>query len=248
MQPLLSAQNLVVKLDGRVILESVSLIIAKGELTTLIGPNGAGKSTLVKVLLGLHPHSEGTLQKSPDLVLGYVPQRFVVDPVLPVTVSRFLKLNFTDQARVAEVVAEIGLKHLLAVQLSALSGGELQRVLLARSLLRKPNVLILDEPMQGIDVAGQGEFYELLDNIRSKHDMGILMVSHDLHWVFSRTDKVICLNQHICCEGHPDDVSKTAAFMTLFGTERKTPFALYTHHHNHHHGLHGEVINDKTEE
>jgi len=245
MNNLLIAKNISVRQGDRLLLADISLSLHAGELVTLIGPNGAGKSTLVKALLGLMPLHSGSIHKAADLVVGYVPQSFGVDPALPLTVLRFLSLNFKDKARVWAVIDDIGLGSIQQAALSALSGGELQRVLLARSLLRQPQLLILDEPLQGIDVAGQAEFYELLDRIRQLYRVAILMVSHDLHWVFSRTDKVICLNQHICCEGHPKEVSQTQEFMVLFGSELKAPFALYTHHHNHQHSLHGDVIPTK---
>ncbi len=226
---------------GRQILEQVDLAIHRGEIVTLIGPNGAGKSTLVRVLLGLMKPDGGTVWLRPGLRIGYMPQRLVVDPVLPLTVRRFLTLGRRcDPQRLRQVLAEVGVAYLLDTPIQHASGGELQRILLARALLRDPDLLVLDEPVQGVDITGQLELYRLIGEIRERLDCGILLVSHDLHLVMATTDRVLCLNRHLCCSGSPEDVSSDPAYLALFGAV--PGLAPYTHHHNHRHGPDGRLL------
>lgn len=220
------------------VLSNVDLDLRAGQLLTLIGPNGAGKTTLVKIVLGLLNADSGHIVRHPDLRIGYMPQKLHIDPTLPVTLQRFLKLAESDSALCLNAANEVGIEHLIELPLQSLSGGEMQRALLARAILRKPNLLVLDEPVQGVDVAGQEALYRLIGALRDRLHCGVLMVSHDLHLVMSSTDEVICLNQHICCHGHPDQVSNNPAFLELFGSKT----APYTHNHDHQHNLHGEVI------
>ncbi|MEH6467469.1 MAG: ATP-binding cassette domain-containing protein, partial [Porticoccus sp.] len=175
-----------------------------------------------------------------NLRIGYMPQKLHIDPTLPVTLQRFLKLAEPDPIKCLNAAKEVGIERLIRSPLQFLSGGEMQRALLARAILRKPNILVLDEPVQGVDVVGQEALYRLIGQLRERLHCGVLMVSHDLHLVMSATDEVICLNQHICCHGHPDQVSNNPAFLELFGSKT----ALYTHNHDHDHDLHGEVIDD----
>ncbi|MAM71314.1 MAG: zinc ABC transporter ATP-binding protein ZnuC [Gammaproteobacteria bacterium] len=243
---LLEAQNISLTIEGKHILHNVSLDIDEGQIVTLIGPNGAGKTTLVKVVLGLLEPGSGKINRRKKLRIGYMPQRLQVDPSMPISVKKFLQLAV--QARpenIESVLQEVKALHLLTSQVHALSGGELQRVLLARALIQDPQLLVLDEPVQGVDISGQAELYALIASIRNKHRCGILMVSHDLHLVMSATDEVICLNQHVCCHGLPEQVSNDPAYLELFGKKEAEALAVYTHHHNHSHGLDGEVLDDK---
>ncbi len=228
-------------LRGRRVLDHVDLAVHRGEIVTLIGPNGAGKSTLVKVLLGLMKADQGSVYLRPDLRIGYMPQRLTIDPVLPLTVRRFLTLGKRcSETRMREVLQEVGAGELLETPIQNTSGGELQRILLARALLRDPDLLILDEPVQGVDITGQLDLYRLISRIRDRLNCGILMVSHDLHLVMATTDRVLCLNQHVCCSGHPEDVSSDPAYLALFGSP--PGLAVYTHHHNHRHDLDGHIV------
>ena len=228
---------------SRAILQDVSLDIEQGQIVTLIGPNGAGKTTLVKVALGLLAPQRGLVSRSQGLRIGYMPQKLRLETTMPIRTQRFLKLvPGADDAAIATALQEVGASSVLRSSLHDLSGGELQRVLLARALLLKPQLLVLDEPVQGVDLKGQAELYQLITRIRDQRQCGVLMVSHDLHLVMSATDEVICLNQHICCQGHPEQVSNDPAYLELFGRQGAEAMAIYTHHHNHHHDLQGEVV------
>ena len=239
---LIQLDNVGVAFSGQPVLQQVQLALRAGEIVTLIGPNGAGKSTLVRTVLGLLTPDSGTVQRKPRLRIGYMPQKLQVDPTLPLSVLRFLRLvPGVSRGMALGALAEVGAKKVLDSPLQSISGGELQRVLLARALLRKPELLVLDEPVQGVDVAGQAELYRLISRLRDRHGCGVLMVSHDLHLVMSATDKVICLNRHVCCSGHPEQVSNDPAFIELFGQDAKS-LAIYHHHHDHSHDLHGEVV------
>lgn len=223
------------------ILIDVDLRVEPGEIITLIGPNGAGKTTLVKIVLGLVHADTGSITRHPNLRIGYMPQKLHVDPTLPITLGRFLKLSNSDTTQCISALEEVGISQHMNSPLQSLSGGEMQRALLARAILRKPNFLVLDEPVQGVDVTGQEALYRLINQLRDRLPCGVLMVSHDLHLVMSSTDQVVCLNQHICCHGRPDQVSVNPAFIELFGSKT----AIYTHQHDHHHDLHGEVVTPK---
>jgi zinc transport system ATP-binding protein len=170
-----------------------------------------------------------------------MPQRVHIDPSLPLTTRRFLQLGGASRAAIDSALAEVGIAGSEDRPLQALSGGELQRTLLARALLREPDLLVLDEPVQGVDLAGQTAMYELIGAVRQRRSCGVLMVSHDLHWVMATTDHVLCLNQHICCEGHPEHVGNDPAYHALFGANATGNIALYQHHHNHRHDVHGDV-------
>jgi len=241
-RPLISAEHVSVIHGDQTILQDTSLAIRPQELVTLIGPNGAGKSTFIRVLLGLLKPSSGTVQQQEGLIIGYMPQRLVIDPSLPLNVERFLLLAGKHSLKKSSDNLDrcldlTGVKHLRRHSVQSLSGGELQRVLLARALFRDPQLLVLDEPVQGVDVSGQSALYKLIGDIRDETQCGILMVSHDLHLVMAETDRVICLNQHICCEGHPDTVSVHPEFLQLFGETKNSHVAVYTHHHDHDHDI-----------
>jgi len=213
-------------------LQDVSLEVKSGEIVTLIGPNGAGKSTLVRVVLGLISPAAGSVTRADYLQVGYMPQRLSVDPTLPLTVKRFLSLSRVKFSLIESTLEEVGASPLLNRPFQHLSGGEMQRVLLARALLRRPDLLVLDEPIQGVDVNGQYELYQLIGQIREQRGCGILMVSHELHLVMAATDHVICLDRRICCSGHPHIVSNHPAYLALFGVNTAQAIAIYQHHHS----------------
>jgi zinc transport system ATP-binding protein len=216
----------------RVVLERVSLAVSAGAIVTLVGPNGAGKTTLLRILLGLQKPSTGSAWRRPALRIGYLPQRLAIDETLPLTVARLLALAGPQHRnRIDAALAEVGAGPLARMPVQTLSGGELQRVLLARALLREPDLLVLDEPVQGVDVTGQGELYALIRRIRDQRGCGVLLVSHDLHLVMAASDEVVCLNRHVCCSGHPEAVTRHPAYRALFGEA----IAVYAHHHDHVH-------------
>jgi len=243
---LIRARALSVTRNGRQILRKADLDIAPGKIVTLIGPNGAGKTTLVRAVLGLIQVSEGSLEKAPGLRIGYMPQKLHIDASLPLTVGRFLALGGPPRVNLSEILQLTGIDKLVDMPIQSLSGGETQRVLLARALLRDPQLLVLDEPVQGVDVAGQSALYALINEIRNQRQCGVLLVSHDLHLVMATTDTVICLNQHVCCHGHPEQVTNDPAYLALFGDAVGAlvapQVAIYTHHHDHQHDAHGNVI------
>lgn len=241
---LIKASGLSLGLDGRQILQDINMELRAGQLLTLIGPNGAGKTTLVRLVLGLLQPDQGTLQRMDGMRIGYMPQKLFVEPTLPLTVRRFLQISAISRTQVKPLLDEVRISHLLDQQVSRLSGGEMQRVLLARALGRDPHLLVLDEPAQGVDVNGQIELYELINTIRASHGCGVLMVSHDLHLVMASTDEVICLNKHICCHGKPEQVSNDPAYLAMFGRRQAQTLAVYTHHHNHSHDIKGAIVSD----
>lgn len=236
---LVNAHDVTLAIGKRLILDRVNMAVRSGDIVTVIGPNGAGKSTLIKVLLGLRPMTSGRVDLRPGLRVGYVPQRFPILPNVPLDVHRLMTLTLkaTDE-EVAAALKETGVAHLIDDRVDALSGGELQRVLLARALLRKPDLLVLDEPVQAVDFHGELKLYELISNIRKSRGCGILMVSHDLHMVMAESDHVICLNGHVCCEGGPQAVQKDPEFVKLFGPSAAQMIAAYAHHHDHDHESH----------
>jgi zinc transport system ATP-binding protein len=230
---LIQLHDVSVKFHQHLALQNISLNLNRREIVTLIGPNGAGKSTLVRVILGLLQPYAGIVMRQTGIRIGYMPQKLHIDAVLPLTVERFLTLQGEQPKQILQqTLSEVGVKlALLKRPIQQISGGEMQRVLLARALLREPDLLVLDEPIQGVDVIGQYELYELIAKIRTQRGCGILMVSHDLHLVMAATDLVVCLNQHICCMGHPETVSQHPAYQALFGIRAAADLAIYAHHH-----------------
>ncbi len=233
--PLVAASGLGIRRGRRWIIDSVDVAIAPGEIVALIGPNGAGKTTLVRALLGLVQPDSGTVTRRNDLAVGYVPQRVHFDPTLPLTVGRLMTSVIRyPRDRVLAALAETGMESHLSSSVSDLSGGELQRVLMARALLCNPNLLILDEPLQGVDHFGETELYELIAKVAADHGCGILMVSHDLHMVMAATDRVLCVNGHVCCTGKPSEVAGHPEFQRLFGSALAgRDFYLHAHDHRH---------------
>ena len=236
MSSIIECKNLSVVLQGKSILKDVSISISQRDFITIIGPNGAGKSMLLKCLMGFYKPSAGKVTKKRRLRIGYVPQRIALDNSMPINVKRFLSLRKKVISENLEKTAEeTNINAVLNKPLSILSGGELQRVLLARSLIDDPEILILDEPAQNLDISGQLSFYKLLERVYEQRSLSILMVSHDLHMVMASTKKVICLFHHICCSGEPSTITQDPEFVSLFGTDMANMMAVYQHSHNHKH-------------
>ena len=223
-------------------MRGVSLTLNAGEIMTLIGPNGAGKSTTAKLVLGVLKPDEGSTWRRPGLRIGYVPQRLAIDWTLPLSVRRFMDLTGRiDDAAARRALGETEVGHLARAEMQTLSGGEFQRVLLARAIARQPELMVLDEPVQGVDYAGEAALYDLIRRIRDRHGCGILLISHNLHLVMAATDRVICLNGHVCCSGTPRTVAASAEYMELFGARAAAGLAVYEHHHDHTHLPDGRV-------
>jgi len=236
---LISARDLTIKLGGKTILDRVTLDVARGEIVTIVGPNGSGKSTLLRSLIGALPTARGAVEHAKNLRIGYVPQKLHIDASLPLTVRRFLSVprKVSDVAALA-ALERTGAAALPKRQMADLSGGQFQRVLLARALLSNPDVLILDEPTQGLDQPGSADFYHLVEELRRDLGCAVLMVSHELHVVMAASDRVICLNGHVCCEGAPEHVASAPEYRALFGSGTQGALALYRHEHDHHHHAH----------
>ena len=233
---LISADHVCVRFGADEVLHDISLKIDRGEIVTILGPNGSGKSTLLRALLGIVPVAEGRILREAGLRVGYVPQKLTIDRTMPITVRRFLSLptRVSDSAA-AEALARVGMAGQEREQMTTLSGGQLQRVLLARALLGKPQILMLDEPTSGLDQPGEAAFYRLIEEVRTETGAAVLMISHDLHVVMAASDRVICLNGHICCEGTPRVVSNAPEYRALFGLGTQGALALYRHEHDHDH-------------
>ena len=233
---LVSLKDVDVSLAGAPVLQRVNLNLAAREIVTIIGPNGSGKSTLLRTVIGALRPATGTVTRREGLRIGYVPQKLDIDPTLPLTVRRFLSLptRVTD-AQAGDVLSRVGAEGLSSRQMVDLSGGQFQRVLLARALLNKPELLILDEATQGLDQAGSAAFYRLIEDVRADLECAVLMVSHELHVVMAASDRVICLNGHVCCEGAPEQVASAPEYRALFGSGTQGALALYRHEHDHHH-------------
>ncbi|MGH1357939.1 MAG: ATP-binding cassette domain-containing protein [Burkholderiaceae bacterium] len=234
--PLVQATGLGVCVDGRWLIRGVDISISPGEIVTLIGPNGSGKSTTVRSILGLIKPQEGSIHRRAGLRIGYVPQRVQIDPILPVNVSRLMTLtNRYSNDQVAQALSAVGLAGKQKQAVQELSGGEFQRVLLARALAGKPDLLVLDEPVQGVDFTGEIQLYDLIQSVREQTGCGVLLVSHDLHVVMAKTDSVICLNGHVCCHGTPQMVADNPEYIRLFGPRGADALAIYQHDHDHTH-------------
>ena len=244
----MNSDNMLVKLNnvgfrqnGKWLVEGVSLQVEKGKIITLIGPNGSGKSTTAKIALGIYKNIEGSVEKYTNKV-GYVPQKISIDWTLPLRVSDFMILteNIKDN-EINEALSLTGVMHLKNKNLGNLSGGEFQRVLLARAISKKPELLVLDEPVQGVDYTGEIALYELIKKISDTLNCGILLISHDLHTVMTATDHVFCLNGHVCCSGSPIDVAKNNEYKTLFGEQASQILTVYEHKHDHEHSEEGNI-------
>ncbi|MEM8877084.1 MAG: metal ABC transporter ATP-binding protein [Pseudomonadota bacterium] len=241
-EPLVTLDNAGISRNARWLVRGVSLTVDPGEIVTLIGPNGSGKSTTAKMALGILAPDEGTAIKRNDLSIAYVPQKLSIDWTLPLAVSRFLRLTGRISKKDADdAMAATGVSHLAKAEVRTLSGGEFQRVLLARAIARKPDLLVLDEPVQGVDFTGEIALYDLIRQIRDDMNCGILLISHDLHVVMAATDQVICLNGHVCCSGTPTVVASSAEYRALFGARAASTLAVYEHSHDHTHLPDGRV-------
>ena len=239
---LISLENAGVQRSEKWLVRGVTMKIERGEIVTMIGPNGSGKSTTAKIALGIIKADEGIARQKENLTVGYVPQKLNVNWTLPLSVSRFLRLtNRASKEQMEEVLSVTETLHLANSQMSKLSGGEFQRVLLARAIIRTPELLVLDEPVQGIDFNGEIALYKLIENIRDRLNCGVLLISHDLHMVMSTTDRVVCLNGHVCCSGTPANVASSKEFIALFGHHAASSLAFYEHNHDHEHLLDGEI-------
>lgn len=240
--PLISLEQAGATRAGRWLVRGVDLTVRKGEIVTLIGPNGSGKSTTAKMALGVIRPDEGTARRKPGLRVGYVPQKLTVDWTLPLTVKRFMRLTGDPSAAAAEeALGATGIAHLAAAEVRNLSGGEFQRAMLARAIARKPDLLVLDEPVQGVDFSGEIALYDLIKKIRDDIGCGVLLISHDLHVVMAATDRVICLNGHVCCQGTPVAVASSDEYRRLFGGRADAALAVYEHQHDHTHLPDGRV-------
>lgn len=241
-EPLVKLSNAGIFRDGRWLVRDVSFSIDPGEIVTLIGPNGSGKSTTAKMALGILKTDGGSVVQTPGLRISYVPQKLSIDWTLPLSVRRFMKLTgHVSKSAMNDALAATGVEHLIDAEVRTLSGGEFQRVLLARAIARKPDLLVLDEPVQGVDFNGEIALYDLIKRLRNKLNCGILLISHDLHVVMAATDRVICLNGHVCCSGPPTDVADNPEYKAIFGTRAASTLAVYEHNHDHTHLPDGRV-------
>ena len=244
----MSKNNLLVSLDNAGIYKSpkwlirgVSLEVKSRQIVTLIGPNGSGKTTTAKMVLNILEPDEGSLKRYTNKI-AYVPQKINIDWTMPLRVVDFMRLtNNLSNNEIIESLNQTGVEKLFKEQIHGLSGGEFQRVLLARAIAKKPELLVLDEPVQGVDFNGEIDLYNIIKNISANLNCGILLVSHDLHFVMSATDHVVCLNGHICCSGKPSAVIKDKAYIELFGEHRSKTLTYYQHDHDHTHNSDGSV-------
>ncbi|KAJ03160.1 metal ABC transporter ATP-binding protein [Sulfitobacter mediterraneus] len=233
---LIETKGLSLRYGGATVLRDVNFSLSQGEIVTIVGPNGSGKSSLLRALIGALRPASGTVIRKPGLKIGYVPQKLQIDGTLPLTVRRFLSLPVRQtQTVTTAALTQAGVPELAQRQMTDLSGGQFQRVLLARALLGSPDVLILDEATQGLDQPGAAAFYRQIEEVRQRTGVAILMVSHDLHVVMAASDRVLCLNGHVCCEGTPEVVADAPEYRALFGSGTQGALALYRHHHTHDH-------------
>ena len=242
-RPLVSLHDVGVRRNGRWLVRGVDFGVLPGEIVTLIGPNGSGKSTSAKAAIGVLKPDEGRVERKAGLKVGYVPQKITVDWTLPLTVRRLMTLTGSlPEREIASALDAVGIAHLAKAEVQHLSGGEFQRALLARAVARKPDLLVLDEPVQGVDFSGEIALYDLIKTIRNTSGCGVLLISHDLHVVMAETDTVICLNGHVCCRGTPETVSQSPEYLRLFGARAGQTLAFYNHHHDHTHLPDGRVL------
>lgn len=240
--PLVEVRGAGICRQGRWLVRGVDLAVARGEIVTLIGPNGSGKSTTAKVAIGALSPDEGMVSALDGIRIGYVPQKLSVDWTLPLTVARLLTLTARqDAADVAQALDAVGIAHLAKTHVPNLSGGEFQRALLARAIVRQPDLLVLDEPVQGVDFTGELALYDLIKRVRDETGCGVLLISHDIHVVMAETDRVVCLNGHVCCSGTPESVSANPEYLKLFGRHAAETLAIYRHRHDHTHLADGRV-------
>ncbi len=239
---LIDARSVGVRRSGRWLVRSVDLQIRRGEIVTLIGPNGSGKSTTAKMITGVLKPDEGEIRRAAGLKIGYLPQKLVIDWTMPLTVARLMELTGRHSAAdIAQALEKVGVGHLAQAEVQHLSGGEFQRALIARAMVRKPDLLVLDEPVQGVDFTGEVALYQLIRDIRDETGCGVLLISHDLHVVMAQTDTVICLNGHVCCRGTPETVISSPQYTRMFGARAAESLAIYRHQHDHTHLADGRI-------
>ena len=236
---LITVENLGVRYGANTVLKGVDLSIDPGEIVTIVGPNGSGKTSLFRAIIGATPLANGTITKRPGLKIGYVPQRLHIDPTLPITVERFMQLlGRVKRDAILRALEAAGVPDIRGRQMSKLSGGQMQRVLLARALINHPDILLLDEATQGLDQPGSAAFYQQIETVRRDTNCAIMMISHELHVVMAASDRVICLNGHVCCAGTPAVVASAPEYRALFGSGTGGALALYRHDHDHEHEHH----------
>lgn len=229
-------ENISLKIDSQKIIDKISLQLEKGKITTLIGPNGGGKTSIARITLGVLQQSSGKVTKDVKIKIGYMPQKIEIDKTIPMKVDDFLKLSnhkikFDDNIK--NLILRLKLTEILSKEIHELSGGQLQKVLFLRAIINKPDLLVLDEPTQYMDIGAIEEFYQITDEIRKNNDCAILLISHDLHMVMQKTDIVFCINHHICCYGTPESINQHPEYLSLFGN--RSSLAIYQHHHDHKH-------------
>ncbi|MCF3595815.1 metal ABC transporter ATP-binding protein [Rhodobacteraceae bacterium LMO-12] len=245
---LIEVENLSIRYGANIVLSNVSLSVDAGEIVTIVGPNGSGKTSLLRAIIGAVKPAKGRVKHGANVRLGYVPQRLHIDPTLPMTVARFLALpRGVAAVEIEAALKQAGVPDLAKAQMSRLSGGQFQRVLLARALIGKPQILLLDEATQGLDQPGSAAFYQQIETVRRETGCAVLMISHELHVVMSASDRVICLNGHVCCEGTPEVVASAPEYRALFGSGTMGALALYRHDHDHEHHSHDTCGHTQTE-
>jgi zinc transport system ATP-binding protein len=234
---LVSLKNINLSFSSKNILDNINLDIKKNDFITIVGPNGAGKSSLIRLIIGSLQPNSGKIIRNKELKIAYVPQKMQINQTIPIKAEYFLKLNKKiEEKSFKKIVNDLKIADFLHTQLNDLSGGQRQKILLAKALLCQPNLLILDEPAQNLDISGQLEFYNYITKLHQEKKTAILMISHDLHIIMSSTKKVICLNHHICCQGEPKIIAQNPDFKEIFGNDMNKLISIYNHYHNHHHG------------
>ncbi len=235
---LASLKNISLKLNDQQILKNIDLEIKKGQITTLIGPNGGGKTSIARILIGILKPSSGEVFIRKNIRIGYIPQKLEIEKTIPLRVIDFLKLNLPSPNSPnlpTAIIKKVGIEDILQKSIHQISGGQMQKTLLARALINNPDILVLDEPTSNMDISAQAEFYDLIEEIRKKQHCAILLISHDLHIVMHKTNQVICVNRHICCEGNPESINNHPEYLSLFGKHKVDNIAIYPHHHDHQH-------------
>jgi zinc transport system ATP-binding protein len=236
MEMIAKLENIGLSIQGQKVLKDINLKLSKGEITTLIGPNGGGKTSIARILLGIIKPDSGKIYIAPKIKIGYMPQKITIDRTIPLTALDFILLSSHEvkfDKTLKDLAAQLGIEKILHKQVHDLSGGQLQRILFLRAIINNPELLVLDEPTQCLDIAATQEFYDILDKIRKINNCAVLLISHDLHMVMQKTDIVFCVNHHVCCHGTPESINQHPEYLSLFGN--RSNLAIYQHHHDHKH-------------